>query len=49
MSEEKKKGQSWNTVECECPYCGHIQSADNVPGDQVCEGCEKTYEIDDPS
>ena len=44
-----KKGQSWYTVECECPYCGNIQevlSSDNI---EACEDCNEEFEIDEPS
>jgi len=45
---EMKKGESWYSVECECPYCYHIQEAMNEDI-QCCDSCGKEFEIDEPT
>jgi len=43
-----EKGDSWYTIECECPYCGSIQ--DGQDSDiQICERCGKEFEINEPT
>ena len=44
-----EKGDSWYTIECECPFCGNIQGADGSSDEMICESCGKEFEIDEPT
>lgn len=39
MSEEVKQAETWQALECQCPYCGTIQTVEWV--DETVNGLEE--------